>query len=69
MAVDASDQFVVHRLRSKPVEYTVIIRHFVVDGLWQMGVTVQDVSDDDTNHQRVAADLRYAAEMLETEAL
>lgn len=59
-----SDRFVVHRLRSKPVEYTVTIRHFVAAGEWQMGVTVQDVDEDDTNRERVADDLEAAAQML-----
>lgn len=58
------NQFVVHRLRSKPVEYTVTIRHFVSAGEWQMGVTVQDVGEDDTNRERVADDLEAAAQML-----
>lgn len=60
-----SDQFVVHRLRSKPVEYTVRIRHFVVDGKWQLGVTVLDIAEDDEQKSRVAADLRRAADMLD----
>jgi hypothetical protein len=59
------DQFVIHRLRAKPVEYTVKIRHFVGDGKWMMGVTVCDLADTDRNHVSVAADLRYAAEMCE----
>ena len=61
-----SDQFIVHRLRSKPIKYTVTINHFVSAGEWQMGVTVQDVGEDDTNRERVAADLRAAADMLES---
>jgi hypothetical protein len=61
-----SDQFVVHRLRSKPIEYTVKIRHFVAAGEWQIGVTVLDIADDDSEQRcRVAADLRCAAEILE----
>lgn len=63
-----SDQFVVHRLRSKPVEYTVRIRHFISGGEWQMGVEVQDVVEDEINRRRVAADLRAAAEWLDPPA-
>lgn len=59
------NQFVVHRLRSKPVEYTVRIRHFVVDGKWMMGVEVLDIANDDENHKRVAGDLRDAADMID----
>lgn len=65
--MNAQDTFVVHRLRSKPVEYTVKIRHFVSGGEWVMGVSVHDVSEpDEAQKERVAADLRYAAELLET---
>lgn len=63
-----SDQFVVHRLRSKPIEYTVGIRHFVVAGEWQMGVTVHDVAEGSEERRRVASDLRYAADMLDKES-
>lgn len=61
------NDFVIKRLRSKPVEYTVTIRHFIAAGEWKMSVAVQDVSEDDTNRKRVASDLRRAAEMLEEE--
>lgn len=57
--------FVVHRLRAKPVEYTVIISHFVRAGQWVMSVGVNDVEDDRENKLRVAADLRKAAEWIE----
>jgi hypothetical protein len=60
-----SDQFVIHRLRSKPVEYTVRIRHFVVDGEWTIGVLVLDIVEDDEQKLRVAADLRRAADILD----
>jgi hypothetical protein len=63
-----SDQFVVHRLRSKPIEYTVRIRHFVVAGEWQMGVMVLDIAEDDEQKLRVATDLRRAADMLDRES-
>ena len=66
--MDAGDQFIIHRLRSKPVEYTVTIRHFVADGEWMMGITVSDLKEDDEQKRRVASDLRHAAEMLEQEA-
>jgi len=59
------DQFVIHRLRAKPVEYTVKIRHFVSGGEWMMGVTVCDLADSERNHISVADDLRQAADMLE----
>lgn len=58
-------QFVVHRLLTKPIEYTVRIKHFVLGGAWTMSVCVQDVAEDDINKRRVADDLRAAAEMLE----
>jgi hypothetical protein len=58
--------FVIHRLRSKPVEYTVKIRHFVSAGEWMMGVSVHDVSEpDEVQRERVAADLRRAADLVE----
>jgi len=60
-----SDQFIVKRLRSKPVEYTVRIRHFIIDGEWHMGATVMDVAEDDVNKDRVASDLRAAATILD----
>lgn len=60
-----SDQFVVHRLRAKPVCYTVRLRHFVLAGKWMMGVIVEGVAKDDEQTRRVAYDLRRAADMLE----
>ena len=58
--------FVIHRLRSKPVEYKIKIRHFVSGGEWVMGVSVHDVSEpDEVQRERVAADLRRAAELME----
>ncbi len=63
--VDAESAFVVHRLRSKPVEYTVTISHFVRAGQWVMSVGVDDVAEDRENRLRVAADLRAAAEWIE----
>lgn len=60
-----TDQFVIHRLRSKPIEYTVRIRHFVSGGEWMMGVTVMDIVDDDRGHAAVADDLRRAADIVE----
>jgi hypothetical protein len=63
----SGNAFVVHRLRSKPVEYSVDIRHFVVAGEWTMGVTVRDVADDAEGRRRVAADLRRAAEMIDAD--
>ena len=62
-----ADAFVVKRLRSKPVEYIVKIRHFVSGGKWVMGVSVHGVAEpDNVQKERVAADLRYAANLLET---
>ena len=62
-----NDAFIVKRLRSKPVEYTVKISHYVSGGEWVMGVSVHDVSEpDEVQRERVASDLRYAAELLET---
>lgn len=67
MASTTADSFVVKRLRAKPVEYTVKISHYVSGGAWVMGVSVHDVSEpDEVQKERVAADLRYAAELLET---
>jgi len=61
------DTFVINRLCSKPVEYTVKILHFVSNGEWVMGVSIHDVSEpDEVQKERVAADLIYAAELLET---
>lgn len=65
-----SDQFIVHRLRAKPVEYNLKIRHFVADGEWIMGVTVIDVDIEIAEEaRRVADDLRRAADMIEGELI
>ena len=61
------NQFVVNRLRSKPITYTVTISHFVVDSEWMMSVQVADLTEDDENKSRIAGDLRHAADMLEKE--
>jgi hypothetical protein len=60
-----SDQFVVHRLRAKPIEYTIKIRHFVSGGVWMMGVTVCDIEESERARLSVADDLRRAAELCE----
>jgi hypothetical protein len=66
--MSGADAFVIHRLRAKPVEYTVKIRHFVAAGEWVMGVSVHDVADpDEVQRERVAEDLRYAATLLEND--
>ena len=65
VADNRSDQFVIHRLRSKPVEYTVKIRHFVSGGEWMMGVTVCDIEENERGRLCVADDLRRAAEIIE----
>lgn len=57
--------FVVHRLRSKPVEYTVTISHFVRAGEWVMSVGVNDIADTREDRLRVAADLAAAARWIE----
>lgn len=67
--MSSPNQFVVHRLRSKPVEYTVTIKHFVSGGDWVMSVMVGDVSEDPENRFRVAADLEHAARMLRDDNL
>lgn len=59
------DAFVIHRLRAKPVEYTIRFRHFVKDGARAFGITVSDIAQDRENRLRIAADLRVAAAMLE----
>lgn len=59
------NQFIIHRLRAKPVEYTVKIRHFVSGGEWYMGVTVCDLADTERDRFSVIADLRHALEILE----
>jgi hypothetical protein len=63
-----SNQFIIHRLRAKPVEYNVTIRHFVADGQWMASVIVRDVDIEiDEEARRVADDLRWAADMIEGE--
>ena len=62
---DESERFVIKRLRSKPVEYTVTIRHFAMDGEWMMSVNVSGAGDDDENRRRVASDLSRASEIIE----
>jgi hypothetical protein len=57
--------FIVHRLRSKPVEYTVTISHFVRSGQWVMSVGVNDIADTREDRLRVAADLAAAARWIE----
>jgi hypothetical protein len=60
------NDFVVHRLRSKPVEYTVSISHYVRDGQWVMHIAkISDITVDKENMLRVAADLRMAASWIE----
>lgn len=59
------NDFVIHRLRSKPVSYTVGINHFVAEGEWKMGIEVTGAGEDDENKRRIASDLRAAAEMLD----
>jgi hypothetical protein len=57
--------FIVHRLRSKPVEYTLTISHFVRAGEWVMSVGVNDIANTREDNLRVAADLRAAARWIE----
>lgn len=66
MPVDPRDQFTIHRLRAKPVEYSVVIRHFVAEGEWQMAIELRDVDTDQENRERIAADLEVAARWLRT---
>lgn len=61
---DPRDAFVIHRLRSKPVEYSVTIRHYVSNGEWEMSMTVEGATDDAENRDRVAEDLEVAASWL-----
>jgi hypothetical protein len=63
-----SDRFIVHRLRSRPVEYTVTMRHFVSGDRWMMGVAFDGIAlDNAEDRRRVALDLKAAATMLEDE--
>jgi hypothetical protein len=63
---DPRDAFVIHRLRAKPIEYNVGIKHFVANGDWVMGVTVNDVAMETPDERaRVAEDLRAAAVLIE----
>lgn len=65
---DSPDAFVIRRLRAKPVEYTVKIRHFVSGGEWMMSVSVHDITTlDAVQRSRVTADLRQAAELLQND--
>lgn len=59
------NRFVINRLRTKPVSYSVRLSHLVIAGEWQMGVEFFDVAGDMENRARIAADLRRAAEMIE----
>lgn len=62
----SGSEFVVHRLRAKPVEYTIRISHYVSDGLWTMrAAAVDGVDVTKENMLRVAADLRTAAKWIE----
>jgi hypothetical protein len=62
------NQFVIHRLRAKPIEYTVKIRHFVSGGRWMIGVQVNDLEDSDRARLSVADDLRRVADIVEDDA-
>lgn len=63
---DPRDAFVIHRLRAKPITYSVEISHFVGDGDWMMSVTVNDVSMENLDERsRVAEDLRACAALIE----
>lgn len=61
---DPQDVFVIKRLRAKPIEYTVRIKHFVSGGEWMMSVGVEGVTEDEVNKSRVSDDLRHAADMM-----
>jgi len=63
--VGGESAFIVHRLRSKPVEYTVTISHFVRAGEWVMSVGINDIADTREARLRVAADLAAAARWIE----
>jgi hypothetical protein len=67
--INRSDLFVIHRLRAKPVEYTVKIRHFVERNEWMIGVIVCDIEENERGRLSVADDLRRCAEMLEDREL
>ena len=64
--IAANEALVVNRLRAKPVVYTVKITHCVIAGEWNMGVEVNDVEMDIENRRLIAANLREAADRLET---
>jgi len=67
--VPANDAFVIARLRSKPVEYKVIICHYVSGGRWMMGLRLEGVGEiNDQQRERIAFDLREAARLVETAA-
>ena len=62
-----ADAFVIHRLRAKPVTYTATISHFVQAGEWVMGISLGDIGDmDEEQRGRIAADLRAAADLVES---
>ena len=65
MSQNDVEAFVVNRLRSKPVSYSVQIDHFVSGDHWQMAASVHGVTEDQVNRERVAADLRHAADLME----
>lgn len=60
--------FVAHRLRSKPIAYTVRIEHFVEAGQWMTSYSIHDVAGDMENRNRIAADLRKFADRLDDAA-
>ena len=62
------DQFVIHRLRAKPVEYTIKIRHFVSGGEWMIGATVCGIEENARAKLSVVEDLRQVIEMFERES-
>jgi hypothetical protein len=58
-------QFVINRLRLKPIDYTINFSHFASGGEWQfkIGINDLDMSDIDS-HKRVIGDLEAAIAML-----
>jgi hypothetical protein len=61
--IQRQDNFVLHRLRAKPVTYTVEINHFVSDGKWTCRLKLIGIGDlTEQQRKNISADLEWAAE-------
>ena len=59
-------QFIVNRIRKSPIQYSIIITHFVSHGEWKQSAKFNDVKmQTEEDREKVMADLRHILEQLE----